>query len=1177
MKKLIYCILFFTGLGTKAQEKQNPASSKLQDIAVSLDSFSNRVPVEKVHIHFDKPYYSLGDTIWMKAYVVNENNGLSVLSKILYVDLLDDKDSVKVSLRLPVVKGLGWGAITLTDSLLTEGAYHIRAYTNLMRNFAQVYFFDKAIRVGNALPPGGLVSFKRTNVAAAKNSKAIADSAGISIQFFPEGGELVNNLVSRVAFKAVGPGGLGREVSGYVVDQNDKQITTFRSEHAGMGDFILQPVANNTYTALIKFADGGEKRFKLPAAQDKGYALSINQNEENIIVSIQASRSLLNSGEVSLVAQVNNAVQYTGKKELTGDFTTVIPKSRFPEGIAQFTLFSPQYQPVAERLVFVRNTGQHLTIKVNPDKPGYNKRDKVHLNLEVTGQDGKPVAGAFSLAITDEGKVPFNEADEKTIFSNLLLSADLKGYIEQPNYYFTDINPDKDKQLDNLLLTQGWRRFVWKDILANNLPTLAYQPEAGMGISGRILTAKGAPVRNAKVFILVNAGNGRVIDTVTNADGRFNFNGLAFAKGTSFNVSATDAKGKKNVKVEIDKKNSAPPAFEHPDEPSATGQQPEMLAYNRPPDEQAANPNFTAYIDSSRARFDALKKTEQTGKAAIKLKEVNINEKPSRPTPKEIALQYSKSLAGPADQVLTFVDLANCMDASIAGCLVTKLNGVRGVRGKGGNVIFYFEDAVMPVIVDGKRMTPPDLSTITFDQVAGVEVIKGARAMVYGKDAVGKNGQVSGVIVVTLKRGGVDYESYIDDHDEQQQKIIAQKKDEKQKAIALKEVTIEEKKADKVKEVALQDSKNLAGPGHADIVLTFVDIANCGDLGGCLLSRLPNIQVKRDPRGSAWFAYSRGNTKPMHVYVDGTELSPAAYGAIATDNIASIEVLRGGGAEALYKSGGEGIILITLKTGGVDYQKYIDEHEQDQKKIIALKEITIKGKGNGQDANATKAEVLKLAVKNSENLAGPGNADQVLTFVDLLPCQSSLLDCLNGRLVGVQVKDGAFFARGFDSPMYIVVDGIGGREINSVVSSDVSSVEVLRGSGAASLYGVHAANGVLIITTKRGDVDYNAYTIGYLKYTPPQKPQVLISYKLQEGYDLRREFYSPDYSKLLTPTEMPDLRSTIYWKPNIITDENGKASVDFFNADGTGSYRVIAEGLDGMGKLGRQVFKYVVK
>jgi len=1320
MKKIICIILLFTALGAKAQ--QNPVGSKLQEITASLDSFSNRVPVEKVHIHFDKPYYSLGDTIWMKAYVVNETNGLSVLSKILYVDLLDDKDSVKVSLRLPVFKGLGWGAITLTDSLLTEGTYHIRAYTNLMRNFAQIYFFDKAIRIGNALPPGGLVSFKRTNTSAFKNAvKGVPDSTGISVQFFPEGGELVNSLVSRVAFKAVSPGGLGREVYGYVLDQDNKQITTFQSEHAGMGAFVLQPAANNTYTALIKFADGSEKRFKLPAALDKGYALSVNQNEESIIVSIQASRNLLNSGEVSLVAQVNNVVQYTGKKELTGDFTTVIPKSRFPEGIVQFTLFSPQYQPVAERLVFVRNTGQHLTIKVNPDKPGYNKRDKVHLNLEVTGQDGKPVTGAFSLAITDEGKVPFNEADEKTIFSNLLLSADLKGYIEQPNYYFTDINPDKDKQLDNLLLTQGWRRFVWKDILANNLPTLAYQPEAGMGISGRIVTAKGVPVPRAKVFILVNTGNGRLIDTVTNAEGRFNFNGLAFAKGTSFNVSATDAKGKKNVKVEIDKKNSAPPAFERQDEPSATGQQAEMLAYNRPP-EEPADRDFAAYIDSSRRRFDVMNKNGQANKVtnlkevvinetkdkvkeialkdsknmagpaatdflftfvdldkaptlglflmthatgahikvdrygkwassdlavivdgtvrdknyyngisanqiasievlknsqinngvadkkgsiiitlknpevnyqkyidehdeqeqkalaqkkddkqkAIALKEVTIEEKKADKV-KEIALQYSKSLAGPADQVLTFVDLANCMDASIAGCLVTKLNGVRAVRNQKGVVTFNFEGAPMPVFVDGRYTPNDELNSIAFDNVAGVEVIKGARAMVFGKMAV------SGAIVITLKRGGEDYQGYIDEHNAEQQKIVAQKIEEKQKAVALKEVTIEEKKADKVKEVALQDSKNLAGPGHADIVLTFVDLANCGDLGGCLLSRLPNIQVKRSTTGLEWLAFSRGNAKPMHVYVDGRELDPAAYGTIATDNIASIEVLRGGGAEALYKSGGEGIILITLKTGGVDYNKYIEEHEQEQKKVIALKEVTIKGKGNGQDANATKAEVLKLAVQHSENLAGPGNADQVLTFVDLLACQYSLLECLNGRLVGVQVKDGAFYARGFDSPMYIVVDGIGGREINSVISADVASVEVLRGGGAASLYGVHGANGVLIITTKRGDVDYNAYTIGYLKYTPPKKPQVLISYKLQEGYDLRREFYSPDYSKLLTPADMPDLRSTIYWKPNIITDENGKASVDFFNADGTGSYRVIAEGVDGMGKLGRQVFKYVVK
>jgi len=589
MKKLLSTLLLFTGLGANAQEKQNPANSRLQDIAVSLNGFSNKVPVEKVHIHFDKPYYSLGDTVWMKAYVVNETNGLSVLSKFLYADLVNNKDSVKTSLRLPLTNGLGWGGITLSDSLLKAGNYHIRAYTNLMRNFGEEYFFDKAVKIGNALPPiagKGILSPIKAKTIPKNEVQATPDKndpAAISVQFFPEGGDLVNGLISKVGFKAVGAEGLGRRISGYVVDKDNIQMTTFQSEHAGMGAFVLHPDAGNNYTAVIKLNDGDEKRVELPKAKDKGYSLSVIQTESNVIVNIQASKDLLNSGEIALVAQANNTILYTGKKELSSNaFTTVIPKSRFPEGITQFTLFSPDYQPVAERLVFIRNDDKHLNIKVTTDKPDYKQRKRVHLNLEITGQDGKPVTGAFSLAVTDEGKVPYTEGDEKSIFSNLLLSADLKGYIEQPNYYFTDIIADKDKQLDDLLLTQGWRRFVWNEVLTGTYPAITFQPEKGRGVNGRIVTDKGKPVPNAKVTLLVNVAGGAILDTVANAEGRFSFD-FPFRQGTTFNVAATDAKKNTDLKVEIDKQ-------------QVTGQ----VTLTHLPEEQTLNTDFTVYIDNSK-------------------------------------------------------------------------------------------------------------------------------------------------------------------------------------------------------------------------------------------------------------------------------------------------------------------------------------------------------------------------------------------------------------------------------------------------------------------------------------------------------------------------------------------------------------------------------------------------
>jgi uncharacterized protein YfaS (alpha-2-macroglobulin family) len=59
--------------------------------------------------------------------------------------------------------------------------------------------------------------------------------------------------------------------------------------------------------------------------------------------------------------------------------------------------------------------------------------------------------------------------------------------------------------------------------------------------------------------------------------------------------------------------------------------------------------------------------------------------------------------------------------------------------------------------------------------------------------------------------------------------------------------------------------------------------------------------------------------------------------------------------------------------------------------------------------------------------------------------------------------------------------------------------------------------------------------------------------------------------------KLPDLRTTVYWNPYLKTDADGKASFNFFNADGPGTYKVIVEGINAAGELGRQVYNYTVE
>jgi hypothetical protein len=133
---------------------------------------------------------------------------------------------------------------------------------------------------------------------------------------------------------------------------------------------------------------------------------------------------------------------------------------------------------------------------------------------------------------------------------------------------------------------------------------------------------------------------------------------------------------------------------------------------------------------------------------------------------------------------------------------------------------------------------------------------------------------------------------------------------------------------------------------------------------------------------------------------------------------------------------------------------------------------------------------------------------------------------------------------------------------------NISSVEVLRTIGNTAIYGSRGGGGVMIINTKRGgELNYNAsqmYAPGIITYTP-------------KGYYSSRQFYSPAYDDPKTNTVLADLRTTIFWKPSIITDASGNASFEYFNAGSKGTYRVVVEGINEDGYLGRQVYRYKVQ
>ncbi|TCD00185.1 carboxypeptidase-like regulatory domain-containing protein [Pedobacter psychroterrae] len=434
--------------------------------------------------------------------------------------------------------------------------YNKESETDMSGNIIVRIANDEALQSGNG--------FLRTTVYTKDRRKLIktfpikAALARSDLQFFPEGGTLVGNITSRIAFKAVGVDGAGIVVKGIVIDQLGKEVTSFESQHAGMGSFLLKPEAGKQYIAKVIYKDSSTAEVNLPVAQPEGYTLSVYQlDNDSLLVRLTASAGLTKSPQgLGLIVQSGGETVYASKVLTNRQINSVrLPKKSFPTGIAQFTLFDYKNEPISERIVFVRNQDQ-MKVKIKTAKKSYNSREKVEVELESTDPTGKPVAGNFSVAVIDESKVPIEEQMESTIFSNILLTSDLKGYIEKPNYYFTAENDAVNRALDNLMLTQGYRRFSWKEITKTGSKSAEAKPvfkaeKLGMDISGKVLTLGDQPLPDGKVT-LMSLKAGIVMQAITDSAGKFRFEDLVLQDSLRFAVQATSANNRKNVQIMLD-------------------------------------------------------------------------------------------------------------------------------------------------------------------------------------------------------------------------------------------------------------------------------------------------------------------------------------------------------------------------------------------------------------------------------------------------------------------------------------------------------------------------------------------------------------------------------------------------------------------------------------------------
>lgn len=525
----------------------NDASeSKINEIKQKLFIANYLYPAETVYLQLDRPSYWANEDIWFKAYLQSE-----VDSSNIYVELIDPAGKVVQKKMYLAQDGLAYGDMHLPDTI-QSGVYQLRSYTNWMRNFDENSFFHK-----------NLIIWNLKDKIIANKSESIKRK-DIDIQFFPEGGTFIAGIKNKLGFKAVDENGVGIDASGLITDDKNRQVCEFRSQFKGMGHIELTPEPGMQYYASIDF-DGNLLKFQLPPSQMTGVQLAVNtQNPEDIEISITAqNETSVNSQAYILCGQTRGVSIFTKAIDLSGGtFKLEVSRNILPSGVLQLTLFDPDLNPRCERLVFI-NRNDYVQLKIKPNKETFEIREKVVIKTKSYSPDNEPkIANLSFTAFASDGNLNIEEYPNN-ILTHFLLTADLKGTIEEPAYYFKDESAETQSALDNLMLTQGWRRFSWQAVLRNMHPIIEYDHESSITIQGNVIGKyNDKPLPNSVVTLIFDEIAYKYYQQTTDSMGRFLFNNFHFFDETSILLKSERENGRKNTWLNIDDRSQTSPAIE---------------------------------------------------------------------------------------------------------------------------------------------------------------------------------------------------------------------------------------------------------------------------------------------------------------------------------------------------------------------------------------------------------------------------------------------------------------------------------------------------------------------------------------------------------------------------------------------------------------------------------------
>ncbi len=501
MKKIILLLLLL--VNTSLLFSQDQYDSLLNEL-------STKYPQEKTYIQTDKAYYSPGETIWFKAYV-RADDPATQISTSMYAELLNENGKVLERKSMPILFKGGASSFQLPDTIKTSKLF-IRAYTSWMLNFDSSLLYTKAVNI------------LRPEPAIKKDIPAY-----YTLTLFPEGGDLVSGIDSRVAFKTNDENGKPFNVKGNIVDAQGKVLTEFSSTHNGMGYFNVTPDDGQSYKAVWKDITGKQHETALPPARSNAAVLSITGDKGLFKFTITRSANASDDmKEFVVIAQQQQHTVYAAKINLKTKTTVTapIPVDSLPDGIMQVTIFNKAAVPVAERIVYIKSNDQYFITDLHLIEKNMIKKGRNVIQVDVGGS----LKSNLSVSVTD-ADLDIRPVATENIYSQFLLSSDLKGSIYNPAYYFSSDEDSVMNQLDLVMMTNGWRRFNWQKLLSGNMPQIKYMPEAYLSIKGNMYGLNATQIKDKMItgFIQTSKQAESALFTApVDKDGNFKIDQLYF-------------------------------------------------------------------------------------------------------------------------------------------------------------------------------------------------------------------------------------------------------------------------------------------------------------------------------------------------------------------------------------------------------------------------------------------------------------------------------------------------------------------------------------------------------------------------------------------------------------------------------------------------------------------------